>query len=180
MKATGIVRRIDDLGRVVVPKEIRRNLQIRDGDPLEIYTDDEEMIVLKKYSQLGKIRRMAEQFTDIVGKSRKHAILLITDREEIIAANGDGKKLLNRKLTGRYLEILEMRNIQCGNNGNISIADETPGDDKIICPVMCEGDVVGSVVMMWDNGIIEKQKFDESDVKLVQLVANFLGKQMEL
>ena len=97
MKATGIVRRIDDLGRVVIPKEIRRTLRIREGDPLEIYTDIEEKIVLKKYSPVGEVFSSANQYAAILSKITDTPSI-ICDCEKIIASSGISKKELLEKI----------------------------------------------------------------------------------
>ena len=91
MKATGIVRRIDDLGRIVIPKEIRRTLRIREGDPLEIYTDKEGEVILKKYSPIGEMSEFASQFADSLNQTSGH-ISCISDRDSIIAVSGASKK----------------------------------------------------------------------------------------
>ena len=91
MRATGIVRRIDDLGRIVVPKEIRRTLRIREGDPLEIYTDHDGEVVLKKYSPIGEIAAIAKDYTDSLYRTLGH-IVLISDRDAIVAVSGASKK----------------------------------------------------------------------------------------
>ena len=91
MKATGIVRRIDDLGRVVVPKEIRRTLRIREGDPLEIFTDREGEIILKKYSPLGELSVFAKQYAESLAQTTGHMVC-VTDRDTIVATAGGAKK----------------------------------------------------------------------------------------
>ena len=103
MKATGIVRRIDDLGRVVVPKEIRRTMRIREGDPLEIYTDREGEIILKKYSPIGEMGIFAKQYADTLGQATGH-IVCISDRDQVIAAAGTAKKDIIGKALSRELE----------------------------------------------------------------------------
>ena len=105
MKATGIVRRIDDLGRVVVPKEIRRTLRIREGDPLEIFTDREGEIILKKYSPIGELSQFAGQYAESLAQSTGH-LVCITDRDHVIAAAGNGKKEFEGKPISRQLEEL--------------------------------------------------------------------------
>lgn len=92
MKATGIVRRIDDLGRVVVPKEIRRTLRIREGDPLEIFTDREGEIILKKYSPIGELGTFAQQYADSLAQTTGY-VVCVTDRDTVIACAGNGKRI---------------------------------------------------------------------------------------
>ena len=91
MKATGIVRRIDDLGRVVIPKEIRRTLRIREGDPLEIFTDREGEVILKKYSPIGELSEFAQEYADSLAETLGH-IACICDRDVVIAVAGAPKK----------------------------------------------------------------------------------------
>ena len=105
MKATGIVRRIDDLGRVVVPKEIRRTLRIREGDPLEIYTDREGGIILRKYSPIGELSQFSKQYAEALAQNTGY-IVSITDRDRHIAAAGSGKKELMQKEISRQLDNL--------------------------------------------------------------------------
>lgn len=97
MKATGIVRRIDDLGRVVIPKEIRRTLRIREGDPLEIFTDREGEIILKKYSPIGELNQFAKQYADSLSQTTGH-IVCIADRDQLIAVSGAKKDLIAKAI----------------------------------------------------------------------------------
>ena len=98
MKATGIVRRIDDLGRVVIPKEIRRTMRIREGDPLEIYTDREGEVIFKKYSPIGELGQIAAQYAETLCKTCDLSVV-VTDRDEVVAASGVPKKeYLEKKL----------------------------------------------------------------------------------
>ncbi len=176
MKATGIVRRIDDLGRVVVPKEIRRTLKIREGDPLEIYTDHEGEIVLKKYSPMGEIRLFAAQYADSLASFVEHTVI-ITDRDTVVAVSGGRKNLLERNITKNFENILENRTMVCENTKNIKITDNDEEElQKAIQPIICEGDVIGSVTMMVKS---EDKKINETDLKMLAVAANFLGKQME-
>ena len=110
MKATGIVRRIDDLGRVVIPKEIRRTLRIREGDPLEIFTDREGEIILKKYSPIGELSSFAKQYAESLSQTMG-CLVCVCDTDQIVAAAGNGKKELQDKYISKQLErILEDRN----------------------------------------------------------------------
>ena len=108
MKATGIVRRIDDLGRVVIPKEIRRTLRIREADPLEIFTDREGEIILKKYSPIGEMSTFAKQYAESLAQVSGH-IALITDRDQFIAVSGGMKSLLGKSISADLEEVLEKR-----------------------------------------------------------------------
>lgn len=176
MKATGIVRRIDELGRVVIPKEIRRTLKIREGDPLEIFTDREGEIILKKYSPIGEMRTFAIQYAESMALNTEH-IVIITDRDQVIAAAGGKKDLLNKSLTKDFENILENRMLVKENTKGIRITDiDTERNSKIIQPIICEGDVIGAVVVM---GKDEAVKLSEIEVKIAAIAANFLGRQME-
>ena len=105
MRATGIVRRIDDLGRVVVPKEIRRTLRIREGDPLEIFTDREGEIILKKYSPIGELGQFAGEYAESLSQATGH-LVCITDRDHVIAASGQGKREFENKPISKQLEMM--------------------------------------------------------------------------
>ena len=111
MKATGIVRRIDDLGRIVIPKEIRRTLHIRESDPLEIFTDREGQVILKKYSPIGEMTTFAKQYAESLAQVSGHATL-IADRDQFIAVSGGCKQLLNKSVS-RQLEEKVKRDCDC-------------------------------------------------------------------
>lgn len=177
MKATGIVRRIDDLGRVVVPKEIRRTLRIREGDPLEIYTDREGEIILKKYSPIGELSQFAKQCAEAISQNTGY-VAIITDRDQIIAVAGTGKKeLLNKPITKELEKIINGRKIVKGNSEYIPLtATESESVSQIIYPIICEGDVIGAVVVQTKD---KKTVLTEMETKLAAVVAGFLGKQME-
>lgn len=176
MKATGIVRRIDDLGRIVVPKEIRRNLRIREGDPLEIYTAHEGEIVLKKYSPMGEIRFFAAQYADSLASFVSH-VVLITDRDMVVAASGGMKELLEKSITKQFEKILENRTMVKDDTRKIKITDNDDDNmPKAIIPIISEGDVIGSIIMV---GKSENAKITESDCTLLAVAANFLGRHME-
>lgn len=180
MKATGIVRRIDDLGRVVIPKEIRRTLRIREGDPLEIFTDREGEVILKKYSPIGEMTSFAKQYADSLAQTLGCTVC-ITDNDLIIAAAGPGKKEFQEKPIRKELErILQSRECVNANKNSADftvIADGTEGyEDQIIYPIICEGDVIGSVVFLKKD---DKKKFGEAEQKVAMSAAVFLGKQME-
>lgn len=181
MKATGIVRRIDDLGRVVIPKEIRRTLRIREGDPLEIFTDREGQIILKKYSPIGELSQFAKQYTDSLAQTTGH-IICIADRDQLIAVSGSSKKDLVGKTISKELEtaINERESILAASADKNYI--KITGDDdskyfyEVISPIISEGDAIGAVIIL---GKEEKVKFGELEVKLAASASGFLGKQME-
>lgn len=181
MKATGIVRRIDDLGRVVVPKEIRRTLRIREGDPLEIFTDREGEIILKKYSPIGELGQFAKQYAESLAQTMGHMVC-VTDRDAIIATAGGAKKDYYGKSISSHLEQLiqnrESLQASIGERKFIQvIQEEMEGiTGETICPVICEGDAIGAVVLLSRDA---KAKMGEVELKVAQSAAGFLGRQME-
>lgn len=181
MKATGIVRRIDDLGRVVIPKEIRRTLRIRESDPLEIFTDREGEIILKKYSPIGELSAFAKEYADSLAQTMG-CLVCVSDMDQIVAASGAGKKELQDKYISKQLEeSLAKRNeivATAGENRFIPVIAEQVEEflSEVISPIICEGDVVGSVILLTRD---VKKKFGELEQKLAYCAAGFLGKQME-
>lgn len=179
MKATGIVRRVDDLGRIVIPKEIRRTLKIREGDPLEIYTEKDGGVIFRKYSPMGDMQDFAVQFCESIGAATGH-VAAVSDRDCIIALSGAPKRELLDKPNSQELDrIMEQRkNYRYEAGGNMLPAAE--GADKyhlgVAAPILCQGDLMGCVMLL----IGENDKpLAESDQKLAQTVAGFLGKQLE-
>ena len=136
MRATGIVRRIDELGRVVIPKEIRRTLRIREGDPLEIYTDHDGEVVLKKYSPIGEIASVAKDYTDALLRTLGH-VAIITDRDVVVSASGSPKKELWEKPISSEMESA-MHNRQLLRLGDIEGMDPARAGMRLI-PVTGEG-----------------------------------------
>ena len=180
MKATGIVRRIDDLGRVVIPKEIRRTLRIREGDPLEIFTDREGKVILKKYSPIGELGTMAKFYSESLAQTL-NCTVCITDSDQIIAVAGAGKKDLQDKYISKELgEILQTRELLSGISDSKKFVQIVDGEnlyrEEIICPIISEGDVIGGVILLNKE---EKRKFGEVEQKIGMSAAGFLGKQME-
>lgn len=180
MKATGIVRRIDDLGRIVIPKEIRRTLHIRESDPLEIFTDREGQIILKKYSPIGEMTTFAKQYAESLAQVSGHAAL-IADRDQFIAAAGGYKQLLNKTVSRQLEEKVNNRETILATRGDrnfISICEEA-GDEyqhQAVAPIICEGDIIGSVVLLEHDN---RGKMGEVEQKLILSAAGFLGRQME-
>ncbi len=179
MKATGIVRRIDDLGRVVIPKEIRRTMRIREGDPLEIYTDRDGEVIFKKYSPVGELASFAGSICETLNKTTG-ATALICDRDTVIAAAGPLRRELSDKRISEALErIIESRQIYQHKAGEstVGITDAVVGQFvSISAPIISEGDVSGCVVFAFDGA---ESELGETGYKLAQTVAGFLGKQME-
>ena len=179
MKATGIVRRIDDLGRVVIPKEIRRTLRIREGDPLEIYTDSNGEVIFKKYSPVGEMSTFAAQYAEVLSRV-SNLPTLISDRDHIIAAAGVPKReYLERRITPVIEEYMESRRNYMSQTGDVEKIQPVEGVERaanIIYPIIASGDVTGSVIMLVDEN---KNSPSEVEFKLAQTAAAFLGKQME-
>ncbi len=179
MKATGIVRRIDDLGRVVIPKEIRRTLRIREGDPLEIFTDREGGIILKKYSPINELtdfsREYAESLQDVIGH-----IILISDKDAFISVSGTNKEdYEDRKVSARLDEIMEGRkSVLLGISDKVIPLHKDDSMDEykyeIIAPIIAQGDAIGSVIILSKD-----EEIGELELKLAETAAAFLGKQME-
>jgi AbrB family transcriptional regulator (stage V sporulation protein T) len=178
MKATGIVRRIDDLGRIVIPKEIRRSFRIKEGDPLEIFTDAEGEVIFKKYSPIGELSNFASQYAEVLHKSGGLPIAIM-DNDHVVAASGISKReILERRVTKNLEELMENRAIHITND-KIPSVNAIEGYDRkanIVYPIIYGGDVSGAVCMMEDENHTLPS---ESDIKLVQVAAAFLGKQME-
>jgi len=180
LKATGIVRRIDDLGRVVIPKEIRRTLRIREGDPLEIFTDREGEIILKKYSPIGELGAFAKEYAESLAQSSGH-ITCIVDKDHIIAISGASKKeFMDKNISPALERVINNRStvIYSRNDPDFVPILEDDNDsiykNELITPIISEGDVIGAIVML-----SAERKMGEVESKLAQTAAGFLGKQME-
>ena len=183
MKATGIVRRIDDLGRVVIPKEIRRTMRIREGDPLEIYTDREGEVIFKKYSPIGELAGFASQYAETLQKTCSMAVI-ICDRDVVISAAGVSKKeYLDKKVSAELENIIESRSLYSHkSNGEKIPAIDDGGSHYVSCamPIIAEGDIIGCVCSVMHNDDTGEAKIsDEIEIKLIQTAATFLGKQLE-
>lgn len=185
MKATGIVRRIDDLGRVVIPKEIRRTLRIREGDPLEIFVDRGGEVILKKYSPIGELGDFAKEYADSLYEAIGH-IACIADRDEIIAvAGGPKKEFLNKKIGPAVEKAMEARNSVLINQPRETLdgalcahetGEESPYEAEVIAPIIAEGDPIGAVLIVTKEPDV---KFTDLELKLAETAASFLAKQME-
>jgi len=180
LKATGIVRRIDDLGRVVIPKEIRRTLRIREGDPLEIFTDREGEIILKKYSPIGELGTFAKEYAETLSQTSGH-ITCIVDKDQIIAVSGGSKKdFMDKSISPALERTINQRSAMAANRGDASFVPILEDDDpntysnQYIAPIIAEGDVLGAVVFLSSD-----KKMGEVESKLAVSAANFLGRQME-
>ena len=183
MKATGIVRRIDDLGRVVIPKEIRRTMRIREGDPLEIYTDREGEVIFKKYSPIGELAIFAGEYAETLYKTCALSVV-ICDRDAVIATAGVPRKEYADKMLSEELEkIIESRSLYVWREGQEEIhviADGGSHTVRCAMPILSQGDIVGCVVSLAGNDKNDKSApAAEVEIKLIQTAAGFLGRQLE-
>ena len=178
MKATGIVRRIDDLGRVVIPKEIRRTLRIREGDPLEIFTENDGEVIFKKYSLIGEISGFAGQIAESIAKNTDFPIVVL-DRDHCIAAAGMSKKeVLERRISQQAEDVLEQRAsyVAKADAKKVYPLEGVARAAAVFMPIIAAGDISGAVIML-EN---ESGSYPtEADEKLCSVAAQFLGKQME-
>ena len=179
MKATGIVRRVDDLGRIVIPKEIRRTLRIREGDPLEIYTEKDGGVIFRKYSPMGDLQEFATQMCESIGAATGR-IAAVADRDSIIALNGVPRRALMDKPNSPELErLMEQRRNYLYKPGDTPIF-AADGEDKYqlgaAAPILSQGDLMGCVMLLMNEG---DMPFQEADQGLAKTAAGFLGKQME-
>ncbi len=179
MKATGIVRRIDELGRVVIPKEIRRTLRIKEGDPLEIFTERDELM-LKKYSPIATL----DKFSDTTAKSLNDLsglLAVICDTDEVLSAYGEGKREMGRHLSRDMDRVLKDRRSYLADRsegGNLLPITEDETEDayyaQLIVPIVTGGDCLGAVVLLSAK---EGVKIENSSIKLARLTAEMLANQ---
>ncbi|QGH36883.1 stage V sporulation protein T [Gracilibacillus salitolerans] len=178
MKATGIVRRIDDLGRVVIPKEIRRTLRIREGDPLEIFVDRDGEVILKKYSPISELGDFATEYAEALFDSLDLSIL-ISDRDEIIAVAGESKKdYLGKHISKKIDQLMDSReSVIETTNSTLEIIEnkEEELEAYLLQPIIAGGDPIGCMVVFTR----EKKDFGDAEKKSAQAAATFLAKQME-
>ena len=179
MKATGIVRRIDDLGRIVIPKEIRRTMHIREGDPLEIYTDKDGGVIFKKYSPVGELSTFALQICESLQKA-VGGVAVVYDRDVVIAAAGAPKReLLDRRLSPELEAIMELRGVyrnEARAPGVPAVRDDDRYRVSVAAPILAEGDVLGCVAFLSKE---DAPRAGETEEKLAAATAGFLGRQME-
>ncbi|MBE6714494.1 MAG: AbrB/MazE/SpoVT family DNA-binding domain-containing protein [Ruminococcaceae bacterium] len=177
MKATGIVRRIDDLGRVVIPKEIRRTMRIREGDPLEIYTDRDGEVIFKKYSPIGEISQFAAQYAETLHKTCGLCVA-ICDRDAVIATAGLSKReYAERKLSAALENVIESRTLFIANGEEIPVIEGGQHYVSCVMPIISGGDITGCVASVITGDSPSLQPGLES--KLIQTAAGFFGRQLE-
>ena len=183
MRATGIVRRIDELGRVVIPKEIRRTLRIREGDPLEIFTDHDGEVVLKKYSPIGEIAAIAKDYTDSLYRTLGH-VALISDRDAVVSSSGAGKRdYVEKALSPEVEQILQNRQLTMLNLASgakpIPLTAEDRGENysaQVIAPILADGEIVGGLMLVSREAGGQMTVVDQ---KVAETTASIIGRQME-
>ena len=180
MKATGIVRRIDELGRIVLPKEIRRTMKIREGDPLEIFTDRDGEVIFKKYSPVGEMAAFSAQYADTLHRTGELSVI-ICDRDYIISCGGVSKKeYLEKQLSEQMEAIMESRGMYIFNGDGEKIYPTKDSESFFVScamPIIAEGDIIGCVASLCD--ISKPHAPDVTEQKLIQTASAFLGKQHE-
>ncbi len=178
MKATGIVRRVDDLGRIVIPKEIRRTLKIREGDPLEIYTEKDGGVIFRKYSPMGDLQELSGQICQSMAEHGEW-IAAVADRDTVIALSGAPKKeLLEKPCSVPLAKLIDQRKTYCYAQGEPLVPVSEDGGKyhaSVVAPILCQGDILGGVLLLAEQAQVPT----EADKRLAQTVATFLGKQME-
>ncbi len=179
MKATGIVRRIDDLGRVVIPKEIRRTLRIREGDPLEIYTEKDGEVIFKKYSPMGDLADFAGQICESIGKNTG-LIAAICDRDAVIAVAGAPRRELEgRRCSADLEQIMEQRRayVLAPGAARLPVSEDAAHYCLgVAVPILSGGDLMGCVCLLLGA---DGAPLGQTELQLAQTVAGFLGKQLE-
>lgn len=179
MKATGIVRRIDDLGRVVIPKEIRRTMRIHEGDPLEIYTENDGTVIFKKYSPIGELGEFASQYAEALSKT-SGIPACISDKDTVIAVSGVSKKeLMNKKVSDDIERVMSKKDTYVSKTADDSIAVSDSSNSHtagVAAPIVYDGDVVGTVMLLT---VDDNTDFGETEQKLAETAAAFLGKAIE-
>ena len=176
MKATGIVRRIDDLGRVVIPKEIRRTMHIKEGAPLEIFTDTQGGVIFKKYSPVGELTDTTDLYCEVLNRSVNMPVL-ICDRDHVISVSGAPKReFAERRISEALEDLMESRASFFSENGEQLLPVEGVSHRaEIAVPIISSGDILGAVVLLSSENV----RATQTDLKLAQVAASFLGKQME-
>jgi len=175
MKATGIVRRIDDLGRVVIPKEIRRTLRIKEGDPLEIFTDRNGEVILKKYSPMTDLSFFAQEYADSLHDATGH-VAFIADEEEVVAVSGAPRKVfVDKKISEYAINIMKSGKTYVSNSvGENSAIDNIQYQSQVIAPIIASGKSAGIVVLLSKDS----KAMGATEAKLTETAAVFLGKQL--
>lgn len=173
MRATGIVRRIDELGRVVIPKEIRRTQAIRVGDPLEIFVEAGGEVVLKKYSPVGELASSSQMLCDVLYKAMASPVA-VTDRDRVVAAAG-ARELTGRGVGVRYEQVMNARRMYGAGEGQqpVPVAEGVQPQAAAVMPILANGDLVGSVALLGEK------RPGECETLLLRVTAGYLGRRLE-
>lgn len=172
LKSTGVIRRIDELGRIVIPKEIRRNLGIRDGENIEIYIEDDE-ILLKKYNRMSNFSDLAKNLCEIIYNDFNYKIM-ISDREKIIASNTENYNLINKELNKECLKIIEEREIQKLDNTKLKIEDKELEGNFLLIPIISINESLGLIIIYSNNKITELEE------NIGKLVASIFSRKLDI
>lgn len=179
LKATGMIRKIDDLGRVVIPKEIRKTLRVREGDPMEIYVEKDGEIILKRFAPLGDIVDEVITLADVLAKNTGFSVY-ITDTQTVIAANSKSKRNnLDRQISEELLNLLEERMLYINKGDNeIKITDKDTENtylSQVISPILSDGDIIGSIILFSEG---TRKNPTDAELKILQVATDFLSNQM--
>ena len=182
MKATGVVRRIDDLGRIVIPKEIRKTLRIKEGTPLEIFTEKEGDIILRKYSPVNELSHFSEDYVNCINLVTNY-IAIVTDKDCVVAVSGIAKKdLLEQPISEDLEKVIEKRDAFNNINNDftnkfiqITKKKNLEPCSEIIIPILSFSEIIGSIILL-----NTKSQFADKDMQIAKIAANFLGTQMEI
>lgn len=175
MKATGIVRKIDELGRIVIPKEIRRTMRIREGDPLEIFTEKDGEVIFKKYSPVGEIGNIAGDCAESLHKAADVSVI-VCDKDTVVASSGVPKREYNdRPITAELEKLCDKRAGYTHNGNKLYPVDGCSKFVSCAAPIVCDGDVIGVVASLSDE---EKRAETGNDMRLLNTAANFIASQL--
>lgn len=179
MKATGVIRRVDQLGRIVVPKEIRKTLRINEGDQIEIFVNRDKEIILKKYSQIENLSQIAGKCVDSLGQVTGH-IAVVTDKSKIVAVHGPKREMQDKPISRELEEKINKKesvNALKDEKDFVNVSPELePPASEVMAPIICEGDPIGAVILIPKSGSV---KVGEKEESLAKCTAAILGKQME-
>ena len=172
MKATGVVRRIDDLGRIIIPKEIRKTLRLKNGENLEIFVDENENIILRKYSQIDKLKEFASQITDAINNVTKKSVFII-NTDSFVSISGKKKEYLNEPISNELITMINNRN-EVKNQNQIQMTEDKKEEENIaFCPIIVNGDAIGAIMIM------SKEEITDNDFQALKIISSFLTKHIE-
>lgn len=170
MKSTGVIRRIDELGRIVIPKEIRRNLGIRDGENVEIFTDSDS-IILKKYYRMSTNSDLANSLCELINNEFNYKIM-ITDREKVISAKGFNEEIINKTIPEEFINIIEDREIK-EENKSIKIDNIELKGYFVFIPIISLNDSIGLVILYNEEALT-------NEISIGKLVSSIFTKKLDI